>query len=208
MKAHSPEKYEIRISYDFSTAMSFLKMSEKEKGRAAGRHRRKAANYIRSALDWVSRLSNLAERSEIMEKEMCERLETFRVDVEKFVLPRIAIQEDANRLEPMLSGFSKFFADQWESYGMKQLDEINKNVQSLGNPSKQLGTFRTALRSFVKYKPITLLLSSILGFGAATAIILGILTVDAFGWIRSNVGSFILAGTALSALIAGIFTRS
>ena len=57
-------------------------------------------------------------------------------------------------------------------------------------------------------KPFILVLSTILGFSATTLIIFGILNVDATEWIKSNVGSFILAGTALSALIAGIFARN
>jgi len=139
---------------------------------------------------------------------MCGRLTTFRECVGKFVLPRILLGEDTNRIESILSGFSQFFTYQWESSGVKQLDNINQNVQSLDPASKQIKTFWSAMYGTLHNKPFILVLSTILGFSATTLIIFGILNVDATEWIKSNVGSFILAGTALSALIAGIFARN
>jgi hypothetical protein len=208
LRSNPPEKYEIRIGADFLEAMSLIKMSETEKGRAAARHRKRAAKYVERAIYRASRLSELAERSEIMEKEMCERLNSFIGNVQEFVLPRIVFGDEQGRLEPTLNGFSKFFAEQWESHGMKQLDDINQNLQNIGKPSKEIRTFLSSLHSLVKSKPITLILSLTLGFGLTTLIIFGFLTTDATQWIKSNIGTFILAGTALSGLIAGIFIRS
>jgi hypothetical protein len=113
-----------------------------------------------------------------------------------------------DRVESALSGFSKFFAGQWESLGIEQLDDVNQNLKNLGDPSKEITTFRSTLRDSLRSKPIILILSLLLGFGVSSLIIFGVLTVDAVQWIKSNVGAFIIAGTALSALIAEIFTRS
>jgi len=46
LRMHPTEKYEIRISDDFSKALAFLKLSKNEKGRAATRHRKRATNYV------------------------------------------------------------------------------------------------------------------------------------------------------------------
>lgn len=205
------ESYEIDICSHFSKASNFLGLSMPEKGKAAERHRKKSANEVEKALEYIRRLIDKTAKSEIMEKSMHGRLFTLKTNIEKFVLPRIILGEDLVRMQSILNGLQKFFEDQWESLGIEHLDETNKNLADLGAPSKEIRTYMSTLRELIKRKPAIIGLSLFIGFAISTAMIGGIcgaVSVNFAEWVKSNINYFMIAGIAMSALISEVLVRS
>lgn len=205
------ESYEIKICSHFSKATDFVKMTFKENKKDAKRHRDRAVEEIDTALENVDYLVGSSKGSEILEKTMLPRLAAFKTNVKRFLLPRVAMGEDMNRMQSTLNGLVSYFGEQWESFGIQHLDEINKNLESLGAPSKQVKTFASTFRESMKKKPVIIGLSLLIGFGISTAIIATscqFLSLNFAEWARANLNVFILGGVGVSALVSSVLTRA
>jgi hypothetical protein len=204
------ESYEMQICSYLSRALKLIKSSQKEKEKDAQRHRGKAADQISKALRELEKLDRRTKWSDIMEKNMHGRFSTLKNNIEKFVQPRVILGEDIFRMESTLEGLVKFFVEQWESLGIEHLDEINKNLESLGASSKEIRSLKSTLQELSKSKPAMISLSLIVGFGLTIAIAGGgclSLSLDFVEWARLNLYVFILGGIALSALVSQILIR-
>lgn len=209
-KNFPPEKYEIVIFACFSKASYFVELSLQEKGKIAGRHRKKSANLIETALRKMDQLMNNIRKSEILEKTMYHRLSTLNTNIEKLVLPRVVLGEGLHELKSTLNGLAKFFGGQWESLGINHLDEINKNLETLDPPSEEVRTFMSTLNDFSRRKPVIIGLSIVIGFGITILMIAGFCimrSIDFMEWIEVNLYGFMLAGIGFSTFISSVLIR-
>jgi len=205
------ESYEIEICSHFSKAAGFVKMTFTEDEKNAKRHRDRAVEEIDYALGNVDHLVRSSKPSEILGKTMLPRLTAFKTNVKTLLSPRVAIGEDMYRMQSILDGLVSYFGEQWESFGIQHLDEINKNLESLGVPPKQLKTLASTFRESMKKKPVIIGISILVGFGISAAIIAAscqFLSLNFVEWARANLGVFILGGVGVSALVSSVLNRA
>ncbi|MCJ7630792.1 hypothetical protein MUP77_00080 [Candidatus Bathyarchaeota archaeon] len=205
------ESYEMEICSHFARASNLIGLGIQEKGKAAERRRRKSADEVGKALRIIARLAVQTTKSDIMEKQMHDRLSTLKTNIEKFVLPRIILGDDLHRMQSILNGLEKFFEEQWGSLGIEHIDETNESITNLGVPSGETRTYTSSLRELIRRKPAIIFLSLVMGFAISSVMIgtiCGVLSLDFVEWVKGNVHTFMLVGIAMSAFISQAFARS